>query len=170
MIISRSSLPVALAFSVFLMSGCATGYHGSGFTGGYSETQLAEDVFRVSFRGNGFTSSERAADFTLLRSAELVQEHGYSYFVIVDESESVSRSTYTTPTNTTGSATVTGNTVSGTATTTGGQTYTVTKPRARNTIIGMRTKPDGFSYEAEFVIASLREKYGLGSDNSERQQ
>ena len=66
-----------LILSAFLLSGCATAYQPKGFTGGFSETQLDESVFQVSFRGNAYTSSERAADFTLLRSAELTIENGY---------------------------------------------------------------------------------------------
>src|SRR5258708_35613196 len=37
---------------------CATGYHAHGLSGGFSETQLDENVFQVSFKGNGYTSRE----------------------------------------------------------------------------------------------------------------
>jgi len=55
-----------------IIVGCATGYHQNGFTGGFSETRLAPDVFRITFRGNGYTSAERAQDFALLHASELV--------------------------------------------------------------------------------------------------
>lgn len=144
-----------------LLVGCATGYRSRGFEGGYSETRLGEDVFQVSFNGNGFTSGERASDFALLRSAEVATDHGFPFFAIVEGKSGASLSTYTTPTTTTGSATVTGNTVRGSTTTTGGQTYLIAKPSTRNLIVGYKVKPQGFAYEAAYVIRSLRLKYGL---------
>jgi len=59
-----------------LLAGSATSYQPKSFSSGYSETRLREDVFRVSFNGNGYTGRERAADFSLLRSAELALENG----------------------------------------------------------------------------------------------
>jgi hypothetical protein len=38
-----------------------------------------------------------------------------------------------------------GNTVYGHTTTPGGQTYVVSKPSTRNTIVGFKVKPEGFS-------------------------
>lgn len=42
-----------------LMSSCSftrhTGYQAKTLTGGYSETQLASDIFSVRFQGNGYT-------------------------------------------------------------------------------------------------------------------
>jgi hypothetical protein len=151
-----------IAFLLIIgLAGCATTYRGSGFSGGYSETQLGEDTFQVSFNGNGYTGAERAADFALLRSAEVAAQHGFPFFVIVNAESASSRTSYTTPTTTTGSAYVVGNTVYGTATTTGGQTFIITKPSTRNTIIGLKTKPQGFSYEARYIIRSLRDKYKI---------
>ena len=65
------------------------------------------------------------------------------------------RSTHTTPTTTTGSATVIGNSIYGTVTTTGGQTYDIVKPSTRNTIIGLKKKPSSFAYESAHVIRSF---------------
>jgi hypothetical protein len=66
-----------------LIVGCATGYHSTGFTGGYSDTQLGPDIFRVSFRGNAYTEPERVQDFALLHAAELALSHGYTHFGIL---------------------------------------------------------------------------------------
>lgn len=44
-----------------IAAGCATGYHARGLSGGFSETQLDENVFEVSFHGNGYTSHGREA-------------------------------------------------------------------------------------------------------------
>jgi len=128
----------AISFITCLLSGCATSYQGDGFTGGYSETQLDENVFNVSFRGNEFTRRDRVADFTLLRSAELTLENGFNYFVVIDANSYTTTSTHTTPTttNTTASAYSSGNSIYGGATssTTGGQTYNISKPSESNTI------------------------------------
>ena len=149
-----------------IAGGCATKYQHMGLTGGFSETQLAEDVFRVSFNGNGFTSMERAVDFALLRSAELALAHGFPYFVIVAETTDIAASTYTTPTQstTTGTVSESGN-FGSTTTTVGGQSYLITKPSATNTIVcfhEMRQEGNtGIIYEAEFIAGSIRNKYGM---------
>ena len=156
----------ALVLSLFI-AGCATGYSESGFRGGYEETQLSPDVFRVSFKGNAYTSMDRAADFTLLRSAELALENGFPYFIIVDEKQWTKNETYTTPTQTTTTANVYGygNTASGTAysTTTGGQTYNYAKPRATNTIVLLRDKDgvNGLVFDAQYLVESLQNKYNI---------
>lgn len=146
--------------------GCSTTYQSSGFTGGYSETQLDLNVFRVTFNGNAYTGRDKVADFTLLRSAELTLANGYKYFVIVDSENTVELSTHTTPitTNTTANAYGTGNhaTVNATSTTSGGHSYTRSKPSSSNTIICFKEKPvDGFSYNAQFIVKSMTGKYKL---------
>lgn len=170
-------LPIILISSV-LLSGCATTYQSNSFSGGYSETQLDENVFKVTFRGNGRTGRERVADFTLLRSAELTMNSGFKYFVIVDANSYTSNSTYTTPTtattnvnaNTYGTANTYGNNTTynantyGTATTTvsGGQTYNISKPSSSNTIVCFKEKPaTGFSYNAEFIFKNITKKYDI---------
>ena len=96
---------------------------------------------------------------------------------IADAQKYSINSTYTTPTTATtnlnsnsyGSAYGYGNNINysgntyGTATTTfsGGQTYNVSKPRAINTIVCFKDKPEGFAYNADFIVKSLKEKYGL---------
>jgi hypothetical protein len=69
-----------------LLLGCswATPYQPKGLSGGYSEDQLSENTFRVSFLGNAAVSSVQASDFALLRASELALEHGYTYLVITD--------------------------------------------------------------------------------------
>ena len=158
-----------LLFIGVLLSGCATAYQPQGLSGGYSETQLGENLFQVSFRGNGYTRSERASDFALLRSAEVTMGNGFRYFIVVESGKDSSLSTYTTPTQsyTTGSAYSYGNTAFGSATTTtyGGQTYMIRKPSTINTILCFTEKPEvaGFVFDAEFVTKSLQQKYGLSN-------
>ena len=85
---------MVLAIGVFI-GGCATSYQKDGFTGGFSETQMSENVWRVHFKGDGFTSMEKATDFCLLRSAELTVENGYKYFSLMEENSSNKQKTFT---------------------------------------------------------------------------
>ena len=144
---------LVLAIGVFI-GGCATDYQKDGFSGGFSETQMSENVWRVHFKANGFSSMERATDFCLLRSAELTLENGYKFFTIVDENSSTKSSTFSTPqqayTNPYGHTTFTG-----------GQVITAHKPRTQNIIFMLRKKTDkeGMVFEAQFIVQSLRDKY-----------
>lgn len=52
--------------------------------GGYSETRLAADRWRVTFAGNTLTSRDRVEGYLLYRAAELTVEQGYDWFQIVD--------------------------------------------------------------------------------------
>lgn len=157
-----AALSVALA-----LTGCATSYQAQSFSGGFSETQLDKNVFRVTFKGNGYTQSERAEDFALLRSAELTLKHGFSHFAIVDGRQSADYGVMTTPTQsyTTGSVTAYGNTAYGSArtTTTGGQSFIIKKPSSTNTIVCFNGKPENgmFVYDAQFIHNSLSAKYGI---------
>jgi hypothetical protein len=155
---------VMLVLSIILSS-CATAYQPKGATGGFSETQLDTNVFKVSFRGNAYTDSERATDLTLLRSAELTLKNDFKYFVIVDDKYLEKNGSYTLPTQsyTTANVTAYGNSAYGTSntTTTGGQTIRQTRPRVHNIIMCFKEKPDfqGLIYNAEFICKSLGEKY-----------
>ena len=172
--------PIVFALIVVtVLAGCATAYQAEGLSGGFSEAQLDENVFQVTFKGNGYTARDRANDFALLRSAEIALDKGYKYFVIVDAQQYSKNSSYTTPTvattnvnaNSYGSAYGYGNTMNysgntyGTATTTysGGQTFHISKPGTTNIIACFKDKPEGFSYNAEFLVKSLKEKYKLNN-------
>lgn len=144
---------LVLAIAI-LISGCATGYQKSGFGGGFNETQLSENVWKVHFRGNAKTSMERATDFCLLRSAELTLENGYKYFAIINEESDTKSSAFTTPQSSYTNA-------YGYTTFSGGQTFTANKPRTQNTIFMLKEKTDkaGMVFEAQFIVQSLRNKY-----------
>jgi hypothetical protein len=157
-----------VVLGVFL-TGCATTYQPQGFSGGFTETQLDTNVFKVSFRGNGYTSAERAEEMALLRSAEVAIKNGFTHFAVVDGASRSRYSTVTTPiqSTTTGTVSVSGNTAFGTArtTTSGGQSFVVTKPSTTNTIVCFDGKPDaaGLVYDARFLMNSLGAKYGVSA-------
>lgn len=151
---------------VLLLSSCSTSYQSNGFSGGYSETRLSENKFIVSFRGNGYTSTERAVDYTFLRSAELATEHGFSNFVVVSSAQDSLVSAFTTPTQTytNVAATNSGGVIygNGQSITYGGQIFIMKKPTTSNMIICFKAADAPVdSFNAEYVAASVRKKYHL---------
>jgi hypothetical protein len=66
-----------------------------GFTGGVAAQQMTADTFRISARGNGYTSSNTIQDYMVLKAAETTKQAGGSYFVIVSAADA-SRSNYIT--------------------------------------------------------------------------
>ena len=146
-----------------ILSSCSTRYKADGFTGGYEELQLSENMFTVSFRGNGYTRKQRAIDFCLLRCAEITENHGYKYFTIVDQRNDIENSSYTTPSSsvTTGTVNSYGG-INAYTTNYGGQTYNISRPSASNTILCYKEKPrQGIAYNTDFLIKSISEKYQI---------
>lgn len=74
-----------LICSVALLSGCATSYQKSGLSGGFSQDQLKDDIWRVRYGGNGFTSYETVQTYWLYNCAELALEKGYKGFEILSD-------------------------------------------------------------------------------------
>ena len=149
-----------------LLTGCATPYSSTGFLGGYSDTVLAPDVYRISFQGNGYTSKERTQDFALLRAADLTLSHGYRYFGLINESEGGRGGVINTPgyAYTTGNAYAIGNAVYGSARTTyiPGASIPFFFPESGLLIRCFHERPAGaFALDASFVSSSLRAKYQI---------
>lgn len=168
-----------LFMGVLLLYACATPYQRYGFSGGYSETQLRSNVFRVAFNGNGYTSLDRVIEYTMLRSAEVALEHGFKYYIIIDGNSYFDADAITTPTTTYGSATIYGNTIYGHTTTVGGGTFYISKPATVNTIVCFSEKPTSGAYrdaqdDADFygrIYRKGRKKEKSKSDSgSEGQQ
>ena len=99
----RKSLAVALGAATLLTSACATEstYRpavGRGFErSGYSDRQIEENRFMVSFSGNSYTSRETVEKYLLYRAAELTVQRGYDYFVFADRNVDRRSRTYSTP-------------------------------------------------------------------------
>lgn len=155
-----------LALAVVLtLVGCSTPYTSNGLLGGFSESQLADNVWQVSFEGNGYTRQKKAIDYTMLRSAELTLLQGYSYFAVVDKNAfsdggvTISNSSM----NMTGSAQTFGNSTYGHATGSNfGTAALIRFPTANQTIMMFKEKPEGFMvYNAEMVCRSLGGNYGV---------
>jgi hypothetical protein len=141
--------------------GCNTGYEKDGLFGGYSDMRIQGNIYRVSFRGNGFTNFQRASDLALLRCADLTLEQGGKYFSVVDSA--FSTETYTTPvtSHTSGTANISGGTAtySGNTTYSGGQTYY--KPLTTFVIEVFTEKPQQAVYDAQQVRANIRNAYNI---------
>jgi hypothetical protein len=106
-----------LILSLDILVGCATPYQPMGALGGYQEEQLAPDIYRVAFFGNGYTNPQTAAEYVIHRCAELTEQRGYRYFGILAVSDQSITRSFTTPahayTTGTGYATAIGNTAFG---------------------------------------------------------
>lgn len=154
---------------VSALAACATKYQAQGFAGGFTETQLDTNVFRVSFKGNGYTGADRAEEMALLRSAELTLKSGFTHFAIAGTRSQTDFSSFTTPkqATTTGTVSSYGSTsyLNTQTSYTGGQTFTAAKPSTTNTIVCFNGKPniEAFVYDAQFIYNSLSKKYELPS-------
>jgi len=151
--------------AVLFLAGCVTGYHPVAFTGGFTDSQLGENVFRVTFKGNAYTSRDRVADLNLLRCAEVALEHGFKYFVLADSQGYSQGGSITMPgtSYSTGNAYVYGNQIYGSGTTThyGGYTVMVNKPVVVSMIVCTNEEPDTMYFNAEFLVKSIKSKYQL---------
>lgn len=94
-------LVVVLVFVGLVFLGCSTPYQKSsglsGLMGGYTDTRLDRNTVRVSFRGNGYTPIEKVQNYLLYRSAEITNDYGFDYFIVVDNNVDIKRSTYQGP-------------------------------------------------------------------------
>lgn len=150
-----------LLFLGLILTGCATGYQPVGFGGGYTDLQLGTDLFRVAFRGNGYTSAERAADFALLRAAEVTLAQGATHFLVLSHGKDAKELFATVPS---GSGTLT-------PTGLGGYTYSpattflvpISKHRVEFVIQLLRDPPPPGvpAYSAALIRTQIRQKYNL---------
>jgi hypothetical protein len=162
---TRINYSAVIALTLIIAS-CATPYQSTGFIGGYSDTALAPDVYRVLFEGNGFTSSGRAQDFALLRAADMTLSHGYRYFAIVNEANSTSVSSITLPGQSYTSLSISGygDSAYGTAVTTYDPptTIPISKPNSGLLIRCFVERPkSGYVFDARFLSHSIRTKYHM---------
>ena len=97
---------VSLAAALLLatgLSGCisATPYQpaarGNATFGGYSETRLEPDRWRVHFSGNSMTSRETVEGYLLYRAAEVTLQNGGDWFAIIDRQTDSRQRTYIQP-------------------------------------------------------------------------
>ncbi|HWD28152.1 MAG TPA: hypothetical protein VG387_13360 [Rhizomicrobium sp.] len=73
------------AFAALALGACVTPYAPEGITGGYSETQVDDTTWQVTFAGNGNTTPETVQTFWLYRCAELTLDKGYDGFEVAPD-------------------------------------------------------------------------------------
>ena len=71
---------VSLVCVIVFLSGCGTPY---GTMGGFSEVQLARDIYRVSFSPYGYITWDLAYQAGLIRCATLTIQNGCRYFGVL---------------------------------------------------------------------------------------
>lgn len=164
---------------VLLVSGCVwTGSYGPySYWGrndsGYMDTQLAEDHWMVTYRGNSMTDPAKVVDFTLLRAAELATESGFAYFMILGVADGTRTSAIVAPgsTTATSAATVTCSGASAVLCSGSGSTvyrtipptlYQIVRPGLSIQVMGLKEEPaGGAAFDARFITESIRHKHGL---------
>ena len=92
-----SFIRTAIALAILSLAGCVspTAYvpADTDHQTGYSDLRLADNRFRVTFRGNSSTLREKVEEYLLLRSAEVAREAGFSWFAF-DTRETEAKTTY----------------------------------------------------------------------------
>lgn len=85
---SFKSKALIVGFAAALsLSACATGY-GTNLLGlGMKTKEISENIHKVSYQGNGYTSEQRVWNYWFNRCAELTKEKGYDVFTLLDNVE-----------------------------------------------------------------------------------
>ncbi len=145
-----------------IIAGC-TQYASNGLFGGFQDTRLDDDVFQISFQGNGFTTAERAQDLAMLRASELTLQYGYKYFEVVKSNIDLNRQTFTSATTSKTDVSVHGNRAEATTTTYGGDTYNIDNPNVTITIKCSKERPrtNNLVANAKMLSQSLKAKYDI---------
>jgi hypothetical protein len=81
---AASALVVVLGLLLAACAGAPTPYQQARDGYGYSEQQIEENRYRVSFAGNSATSRQTVEDYLLYRGAELSVQTGHDWFEVVD--------------------------------------------------------------------------------------
>ncbi len=146
--------------SLVLTTSCATPYQTTGFTGGFTDTQLSETIWKVSAAGNAFTSKTAINDYALLRASELTLQNGYKYFVVINEDQTSTshKADFGQTSNTYGNISSTGS--FNARTTTNNNVTNYTKHYNDLVFEMLADKKDGiFAYNAEMIYSSLSAQY-----------
>jgi len=130
----------AIGVLLLIITSCSpTPYMKLTLNEGYSETQLDTNVYKVIFKGNSYTEIDITSDFLLLRCAEVTLENGFQYFSRAEDNQ------------------YNNNLPS--------KNMVVSEPRSISTIICYKKKQKIFTYNAKFIVKSIRKKYNILDSN-----
>ncbi len=96
----RKLLIAGLLAATAALAACTTAtpyqpnLRGQAVSGGFSETRLTTDRFRVAFAGNSLTNRDTVERYMLYRATELTLDQGYDWFEIDDRRTDKSERTY----------------------------------------------------------------------------
>jgi hypothetical protein len=151
--------------ATFWLAGCATSYQPRGISGGYSDTRLGDNIFKISFEGNGYTGSGEADDMALMRASEVTIKNGFEYFYILSSSSRSNNFSFVMPSvaTTTFNGSGYGNNFNGSAQTmySGGQVISGSSPSVTLNIVCYKNKDSASMpvIEARTVWDQLSGKY-----------
>jgi hypothetical protein len=163
----KRNIIISAIICAVLFSGCSTTYQSMSDAGGYYHQKISENIYRIGFRGNGFTNFKKAKDFALLRATEVGNQLGYTYMSI-EGSEDLSKTSVIntgSTSYTTGTAYGFGNTAyySGT-TNTYSNAVPVKKPRIEFIVKYFEGKPQERLlevYQISSLMAELKNRYKM---------
>ncbi len=81
---SLTKIIVTLSVIILLLS-CAVTYRPMNASGGYSENQMNENTFEVTFEGNQYNTLDQVRTYLTYRCAELTLQQGLSHFLIIED-------------------------------------------------------------------------------------
>lgn len=158
---------LVLICSLIALCGCATSYQQQGVMGGFSETELSPNYFRITFKGNAYTSREKVSDYALLRASELMIQRGCKSFQVIGNNQYIKSNYSISPQShtTNASAYTYGNYIHGNATTTsyGGNIQTVSRASTNLDVqcVDVSANPSIGVFDSQFMNNSLKSKYKI---------
>lgn len=158
---------IGLFFIAILMGCTGMTYHpwNSTWKLGYTDTQLNDKTYRVSYAGYNIPQIQ-CDDFALMRAAEIAKERGFKYIRLLNESKSSSSQAFYMPgtSYTTGTVTSYGN-VANVQTSTYGGGYMGTIQRPVSTIVvelvPVSSEQNSILIDADMAWTSLAKKYDV---------
>jgi len=82
---NRGVFLLAVSTLSLLLAGCGIPYQKDQGYGGYTDTSIEKNLYRVAFSSPGGLSAEAVHDLALLRAAQVAQDHGYAVFTVIKE-------------------------------------------------------------------------------------
>ena len=85
---------ILIVAEVVLLASCVTPTKYAADTNGYGyrEVQIDSTAYQVSFKGNSETAPEDISRYALFRCAELTDQEGFDYFILLDDKNAATTS------------------------------------------------------------------------------